>query len=97
MNAVAVHHDVYAVPGLPADAPTVLLSNSLGSTYAMWDQQLGALSRHFRIIRYDARGHGDSPVPPGPYAIDDLADDVSRCSTGSTWSAFISSGCLSAG
>ena len=37
--------------------------------------QLMALEEHFRMIRYDTRGHGASPVPAGPYSIDDLADD----------------------
>ena len=47
-----------------------------GSTHRMWDAQLAALEQRFRVIRYDTRGHGDSPVPPGPYGIDDLADDL---------------------
>ncbi|MFS3128597.1 3-oxoadipate enol-lactonase [Nocardioides sp. Bht2] len=72
MNAVAVHHVVTG----PAEAPVVVLSNSLGSTHAMWDAQLEALSEQFRVVRYDTRGHGGSPVPAGPYDIDDLADDV---------------------
>ena len=69
---VAVHH---AVEGRP-DAPTLVLSNSLGSTPAMWDRQMSALTRHFRVIRYDHRGHGRSPVPPGPYDIEDLGRDL---------------------
>ncbi|KRF36794.1 3-oxoadipate enol-lactonase [Nocardioides sp. Soil805] len=72
MSAVAVHHVVTG----PEDAPVVVLSNSLGSTMSMWDAQADDLARHFRVVRYDTRGHGDSPVPPGPYDIDDLADDV---------------------
>jgi 3-oxoadipate enol-lactonase len=65
----------HAVTG-PAGAPVVVLSNSLGSTYAMWDAQVDALSEHFRVVRYDTRGHGRSAVPAGPYSLDDLADDV---------------------
>jgi 3-oxoadipate enol-lactonase len=42
----------------------------------MWDEQVAALADHFRVVRYDTRGHGGSPVPDGPYTIDDLADDV---------------------
>jgi 3-oxoadipate enol-lactonase len=72
VSAVAVHH---VVTGRP-DAPVVVLSNSLGSTHTMWDPQADALAEHFRVVRYDTRGHGGSPVPAGPYDIDDLADDV---------------------
>lgn len=72
MTATAVHHVVTG----PEDAPVVVLSNSLGSTHRMWDAQADALAEHFRVVRYDTRGHGDSPVPEGPYSIDDLTDDV---------------------
>lgn len=58
------------------DAPTVVFSNSLGSTWSMWDRQLAAFEDRFRVVRYDIRGHGASEVPTGPYSIDDLADDV---------------------
>lgn len=74
--SVIVHYVIDAAPDLPADAPTVVLSNSLGTTHRMWDKQVPELSRQFRVVRYDTRGHGRSPVPPGPYAIDDLTDDV---------------------
>ncbi|MFY1633251.1 3-oxoadipate enol-lactonase [Solwaraspora sp. WMMB335] len=61
----------------PSDGPVVLLANSLGSTRRMWDPQLPALTRAgLRVLRFDMRGHGGSPVPPGPYAIDDLGADV---------------------
>ena len=72
MSAVGVH----AVVSGPADAPVVVLSNSLGSTHRMWDAQLAELERRYRVVRYDTRGHGRSPVPDGPYSIDDLADDL---------------------
>jgi len=58
------------------DAPTVVLANSLGSTWEMWDANLAEWEQYFRVIRFDTRGHGRSPVPAGPYDIDDLADDV---------------------
>jgi len=60
----------------PADAPVVVLSNSLGATRAMWDPQVPALAERFRLISYDSRGHGESPAPAGPYSLDDLVDDV---------------------
>lgn len=58
------------------EAPWVVLSNSLGTRLAMWDAQVPALSVHFRVLRYDTRGHGQSDTPPGPYTIERLADDV---------------------
>jgi 3-oxoadipate enol-lactonase len=72
VSAVEVHHTVTG----PEDAPVVVLSNSLGSTTSMWDAQVDELAEHFRVVRYDTRGHGGSPVPEGPYDIDDLVDDV---------------------
>lgn len=60
----------------PAGAPVLMLAGSLGSTSAMWDPQVAALGERFRLLRYDHRGHGGSPVPPGPYSIEDLASDA---------------------
>jgi 3-oxoadipate enol-lactonase len=60
----------------PYDAPVVVLSNSLGSSMEMWAPQIPALSVRFRVMRYDQRGHGESPVPPGPYDFQDLGQDV---------------------
>jgi len=60
----------------PVDAPLLLLSNSLGTTLEMWDAQVTAFSEHFRVLRYDTRGHGGSSVTPGPYSIDQLGRDA---------------------
>lgn len=60
----------------PEDAPVLVFSNSLGSTYRMWDPQVDVLSKHFRLLRCDTRGHGQSSVTPGPYTIEKLAADV---------------------
>lgn len=59
-----------------AAAPALILSNSLGTTLEMWDPQVAAFSEHYRVIRYDARGHGGSPVTPGAYSFADLGQDV---------------------
>jgi 3-oxoadipate enol-lactonase len=60
----------------PADAAVVVLSNSLGTNFAMWDAQADALTQKFRMLRFDARGHGQSEVTTGPYSIEALAEDV---------------------
>ena len=72
MTAIDVNATIDGDP----DAPPVVLSPSLGTSIAMWDPIVAALAERFRVIRYDPRGHGLSPVPPGPYEIDDLADDL---------------------
>lgn len=59
-----------------ADAPPLILSNSLGSSMAMWEHQMTDLSRDYRVIRYDQRGHGASDAPPGGYSLDRLGGDV---------------------
>ncbi|TYB39700.1 3-oxoadipate enol-lactonase [Micromonospora sp. AP08] len=70
--------DVHAVVEGPEGAPVVVLSPSLGSTHAMWEPQAVSLRDRFRVVRYDHRGHGESPVPPGPYELADLGADVLR-------------------
>ncbi|GIF50648.1 3-oxoadipate enol-lactonase [Asanoa ferruginea] len=60
----------------PAAAPVIVLGSSLGTTGAMWAPQLAALSADFRVVAFDHRGHGGSPKPPGPYAIEELGNDV---------------------
>lgn len=60
----------------PVDAPVLVLSNSLGTDLHMWDAQALAFSEHFRVLRYDTRGHGGSSVTPGPYSIEQLGRDV---------------------
>ncbi|AVT29189.1 3-oxoadipate enol-lactonase [Plantactinospora sp. BC1] len=62
----------------PADAPVLVLGSSLGTSGAMWQPQLPALTRRYRMVRYDHLGHGDSDVPAGPYSIADLGHAVLR-------------------
>ena len=71
-DTVALHHTLEG----PEDAPVLVVSNSLGATLRMWGDQAPTLRKRFRLLRYDHRGHGDSPVPPGPYKIDDLGRDI---------------------
>lgn len=60
----------------PSDAPVCVLGPSLGTALELWDPQVAALSREWQVVRYDLRGHGGSPAPPGPYTVADLAGDV---------------------
>ncbi|HTX31568.1 MAG TPA: 3-oxoadipate enol-lactonase [Solirubrobacteraceae bacterium] len=67
----ALHHEITG----PEDAPVLLMCGSLGTTLRMWDGQ-EALAERLRLVRFDPRGHGRSPVPPPPYEIADLGRDV---------------------
>lgn len=58
------------------DAPLVILSHSLGSSLLMWNPQMKALEPHFRVLRYDIRGHGKSEAPPGAYTLELLGEDA---------------------
>jgi len=70
VTPVALHHVV------DGDGPVLLLGPSLGSTTAMWEPQVAPLAERFRVVRYDHRGHGGSPVPDGSYDLADLGGDV---------------------
>src|ERR1700740_1026161 len=57
-------------------APWLVLSNSLGTDLSMWAPKIQAFCAHFRVLRYDTRGHGHSEAPHGPYSIEKLSNDV---------------------
>lgn len=59
-----------------ADLPVLVLSHSLGCDHSMWDPQMPDLLEHFRVLRYDTRGHGASDVAPGDYTLEQLGRDV---------------------
>jgi 3-oxoadipate enol-lactonase len=65
----------YEIDG-EAGAPPLLLINSIGCTREMWARQMGAFRTVFRVIRYDARGHGASSVQRGGYSLDQLGRDA---------------------
>ncbi|MGH6726732.1 MAG: 3-oxoadipate enol-lactonase [Pseudolabrys sp.] len=56
-------------------APALMLSNSLGTNLHMWDDQAAEFARHFRLVRYDRRGHGKSGAPTGPYSFERFGRD----------------------
>ena len=65
----------YKLSGAP-NSPVIVLSNSLGARYSMWDGLVALLLPYFRVLQYDTRGHGESDKPAGPYTIDALGRDV---------------------
>lgn len=65
----------YAVAGR-VDAPAVVLHHPLATNLAFWDELTASLLPHYRVLRFDARGHGRSEAPIGRYSFDTLADDV---------------------
>jgi 3-oxoadipate enol-lactonase len=70
VNGIDVCYDV------AGEGPWIVLSHSLACDRTMWDEQMAMLTRRFRVLRYDTRGHGQSSAPPGPYTLDLLADDL---------------------
>jgi 3-oxoadipate enol-lactonase len=77
MPFVDSHHAQihYALEGQPGK-PALVLSNSLGTDFSMWDPQVPEFLKSLRVLRYDTRGHGQSSVTPGPYSIEQLGGDV---------------------
>jgi 3-oxoadipate enol-lactonase len=72
VNGIQVN---YSLEG-PASGPVVTMSNSLASNLSMWDPQMPVLTSHYRVLRYDTRGHGGTEAPDGPYSLDELTEDV---------------------
>ncbi|MFZ9297432.1 MAG: 3-oxoadipate enol-lactonase [Hylemonella sp.] len=63
----------YTVQG---QGPWITLSHSLACDTTMWDPQMNWLAQRYTVLRFDTRGHGQSSAPPGPYTLEQLADDV---------------------
>ena len=70
-------------------APVMVLGHSLGTDRSMWSGQREAFEASYRVLQLDLRGHGASPVPGGPYEIEDLAADVLRVADRAGLSSFI--------
>ena len=63
----------YTIEG---EGPWITLAHSLACDTAMWDGQADLLSKKYRVLRYDARGHGQTTATSGPYTLAQLADDA---------------------
>jgi len=60
----------------PVNAPTLVLSNSLGTNLTLWASQMPVFAKNFRVLRYDSRGHGQTSASQGEYSVEMLAHDV---------------------
>lgn len=71
-SGVLLHYRLHG----PADAPAVVLVNSLGTDARIWDEAIDILAADYRVLSYDKRGHGLSDAPPGDYSLDDHVSDL---------------------
>jgi len=58
------------------NGPALFLIHGIGSRRQTWGQIIDALQDEFTCISYDLRGHGDSPMPDGPFGLDELVEDL---------------------
>lgn len=69
-NGIEIHYEI------SGNGPWITLSHSLACNLHMWDDQMALLTKNFKVLRFDTRGHGQSSAPPGDYTLDQMADDV---------------------
>ena len=69
-NGIDIHYEI------EGSGPWLTMSHSLACDLHMWDPQMPALTKQFKVLRYDTRGHGQSSAPAGEYTLEQLADDV---------------------
>ena len=63
----------YLVEG---EGPWLTMSHSLACNLHMWDEEAKRLSKRYKVLRYDTRGHGQSSAPAVAYTLEMLADDL---------------------
>jgi 3-oxoadipate enol-lactonase len=69
-NGIDIHYEI------EGEGPVVTFSHSLACHLGMWDEQVQALKSRYRVLRFDTRGHGRTSVPPGPYSLEQMAEDL---------------------
>jgi len=69
-NGIDINYEI------EGDGPWLTLSHSLCCDLHMWDEQMPALTKKFKVLRFDTRGHGASSAPAGAYTLEQMADDV---------------------
>jgi 3-oxoadipate enol-lactonase len=71
-NGIDIHYEITGND----QGPWITLSHSLACDLHMWDDQMATLTKQFKVLRFDTRGHGLSSAPPGDYTLEQMADDV---------------------
>ena len=61
---------------IEGSGPALYMVHGIGSRKTGWDALIADLKDHFTCVSYDLRGHGESPVPPTPYSLDELVEDL---------------------
>ena len=69
-NGIEINYEI------EGSGPWVTLSHSLACNLHMWDEQMAALTKQYKVLRYDTRGHGASSAPAGAYTLEQMADDA---------------------
>jgi len=69
-NGININYEI------AGNGPWVMLSHSLACNLHMWDEQMAALAKKYKVLRYDTRGHGQSDAPAGAYTLEQLVDDA---------------------
>lgn len=75
MNQILTSHGNYIAYSVEGEGPWLTLSHSLASNMSMWNPQMSLLTRYFKVLRFDTRGHGHSSAPIDPYSLEELAQD----------------------
>ncbi|GII96742.1 bifunctional 3-oxoadipate enol-lactonase/4-carboxymuconolactone decarboxylase PcaDC [Sinosporangium siamense] len=71
----------------PEGAVPLILGPSLGTSLAVWEPQLPALTRAFRVLRFDLPGHGGSAPLPAR-TMEELAGLVLELADAQEWESF---------
>lgn len=61
---------------ISGSGPYVTLAHSLATDLSLWDELAAALAQRFTVLRYDARGHGQTSAPQGSYNFPQLVGDL---------------------
>jgi 3-oxoadipate enol-lactonase len=69
-NGIEINYEI------EGSGPWLTLSHSLACDLHMWDEQMPALTKQFKVLRFDTRGHGGSSAPAAAYTLEQMADDV---------------------